>query len=139
MNPFLINLPDNLAIAGKIICDSFISFISFLSEDKKVSSHDEYLKGYALLRTFLKKYRIDMNFFGEPNFSGNLEANIKQIESIFAKAHSFFQERATIASLEQHISISKKIEFKGSYTTFQTGMLREFRSYSPTQRTHYDN
>lgn len=113
------NLPDDPVLAGRAICEEFLSFHKSLPSGKAIENYDGYVKFLGLFSGFCAAKEIVYKF---PNLTGNIMINIEKIYCFFRSIEKSLEEKTTEKTTKGILSQAKE-----KYTSrFSGGLVYAF-------------
>ena len=126
-------LPDDPAVAGKMICDDFKSFYESIPSEKDVENYELYLRATALIQAFSESFGIDVQYL---SLSSDIEENIKKITQFFNETRSVFDKKFTLGMIDKYKKVFKQKFGSGFLYRFSDGdltriqtLINEIREY----------
>ena len=124
-NSFIDSLPDDPAIAGKRICDSFHDFHDSLLKQDLVSNYENYLSALAVLQAYSESHGIELEY---PSLTGNIEINISRITDFFSNVSGTFDQKFTFSIFEKYKRSFERKFGKGFLYQFSDGDLKRIQT-----------
>ena len=118
-------LPDDPALAGKMICDDFMSFYTNTPSEKDEKNYEPYLRAIALIQAFSESFGIDLQY---PSLSSNITENIKEIANFFDETRGVFDRKFTLSVLDKYKKNFKQKFGAGFLYRFSDGDLTKIQS-----------